>query len=93
MKASPRDPDPRHLDAISELLNIGVGRAAGMLTPYNCRKHLSGLPQDVDVVSVDPITLEVARNRLAAIADEMGLVLRRTAYSPNIKERAPLGRV
>lgn len=39
-------------------------------------------------MSVDPITLEVARNQLAAVADEMGLVLRRTAYSPNIKERA-----
>ncbi len=37
---------------------------------------------------VNPVTLEVARNRLAAVADEMGLVLRRTAYSPNIKERA-----
>jgi N-methylhydantoinase B len=40
------------------------------------------------VVSVDPITLEVARNRFAAVAEEMGAVLRRTAYSPNIKERA-----
>jgi N-methylhydantoinase B len=40
------------------------------------------------VVSVDPVTLEVARNRLAQIADEMGVVLRRTSYSPNIKERA-----
>jgi N-methylhydantoinase B len=39
-------------------------------------------------VSVDPITLEVARNEFAAVADEMGAVLRRTAYSPNIKERA-----
>ncbi len=39
-------------------------------------------------MSVDPITLEVARNRFAAVADEMGTVLRRTAYSPNIKERA-----
>lgn len=37
---------------------------------------------------IDPVTLEVARNRLAAIAEEMGVVLRRTAYSPNIKERA-----
>ncbi len=37
---------------------------------------------------VDPVTLEVARNRLAAIAEDMGVVLRRTAYSPNIKERA-----
>ena len=39
-------------------------------------------------MSVDPVVLEVARNRFAAIADEMGVVLRRTAYSPNIKERA-----
>ena len=39
-------------------------------------------------MTVDPITLEVARNRFAGIADEMGVVLRRTAYSPNIKERA-----
>jgi N-methylhydantoinase B len=40
------------------------------------------------MVTVDPITLEVARNRLSAVADDMGTVLRRTAYSPNIKERA-----
>jgi len=39
-------------------------------------------------VRVDPITLEVARNRFSAIADEMGGVLRRTSLSPNIKERA-----
>ena len=38
-------------------------------------------------MSVDPVTLEVARNRFAALAEEMGMVLRRTAYSPNIKER------
>ena len=36
---------------------------------------------------VDAVTLEVARHRLAAVADEMGGVLRRTAHSPNIKER------
>ena len=38
--------------------------------------------------TIDPITLEVARNRFSAIADEMGGVLRRTSLSPNIKERA-----
>ncbi|MBT8202081.1 MAG: hydantoinase B/oxoprolinase family protein [Acidimicrobiia bacterium] len=37
---------------------------------------------------MDAVTLEVARNRLAQIATEMGVILRRTAYSPNIKERA-----
>jgi len=39
-------------------------------------------------VTVDAVTLEVARNQFASVADEMGAVLRRTAYSPNIKERA-----
>ncbi len=39
-------------------------------------------------MKVDPITLEVARNRLSSVADEMGTVLRHTALSPNIKERA-----
>jgi N-methylhydantoinase B len=37
---------------------------------------------------IDPITLEVARNQLSSMADEMGTVLRRTSFSPNIKERA-----
>ena len=36
----------------------------------------------------DPITLEVARSRFASLADEMGSMLKRTAHSPNIKERA-----
>jgi N-methylhydantoinase B len=35
----------------------------------------------------DPIQLELFKHRFAAIADEMGVVLRRAAYSPNIKER------
>src|SRR5437762_1656805 len=36
---------------------------------------------------IDPVTLEVLRNALESIADEMGAVLRRTSFSPNIKER------
>lgn len=35
----------------------------------------------------DPIQLELFKNRFASIAEEMGMVLRRTSYSPNIKER------
>ena len=35
----------------------------------------------------DPVSLEIANNRLASIAEEMGVVLGRTALSPNIKER------
>ena len=37
---------------------------------------------------IDAVTLEIARHQFSAVADEMGVVLRRTAYSPNIKERA-----
>jgi N-methylhydantoinase B len=37
--------------------------------------------------AIDPITLEVVRNALVGIAEEAGAALRRTAYSPNIKER------
>ncbi len=37
--------------------------------------------------AIDPVTLEVLRNALESIADEMGAVLKRTAFSPNIKER------
>ena len=35
----------------------------------------------------DPIRLEVFKHLLSSIAEEMGVVLRRTGYSPNIKER------
>lgn len=37
--------------------------------------------------AVDAVTLEVVRNALVGIAEEAGAALRRTAYSPNIKER------
>jgi N-methylhydantoinase B len=40
-----------------------------------------------DTLSIDPITLEVLRHALAAVAEEMNANLIRTAYSPNIKER------
>ena len=38
-------------------------------------------------MSYNPILLELFKNRFASIAEEMGMALRRTAYSPNIKER------
>src|SRR3954452_16062320 len=37
---------------------------------------------------LDPASLQILISRLTAISDEMGLVLRRAAFSPNIKERA-----
>lgn len=36
---------------------------------------------------VDPVRLEVFKNLLASVAEEMGVVLRRASFSPNIKER------
>src|SRR5207302_375065 len=37
---------------------------------------------------LDPASLQVMIARLTAIAEEMGAVLRRAAFSPNIKERS-----
>src|SRR5207237_5807710 len=37
---------------------------------------------------VDPAGLQVLISRLTGVSEEMGAVLRRSAFSPNIKERA-----
>ncbi len=39
-------------------------------------------------MTLDPADLQVLLSRLQGIAEEMGTVLRRSAFSPNIKERA-----
>jgi N-methylhydantoinase B len=38
-------------------------------------------------MKLDPISLEVFKNLFASVAEEMGVALGRTGYSPNIKER------
>jgi N-methylhydantoinase B len=38
-------------------------------------------------VDSDPIRLEIFKHLFASVAEEMGVVLRRASYSPNIKER------
>jgi N-methylhydantoinase B len=38
-------------------------------------------------LTYDPVRLEVFKHLFASVADEMGVVLRKAAYSPNIKER------
>jgi N-methylhydantoinase B len=40
------------------------------------------------MADLSPVGLEVFRHALAGVAEEMGVALRRAAYSPNIKERA-----
>src|SRR3989441_1300846 len=37
--------------------------------------------------NLDPISFEILKNSLISIAEEMGVVLRRSSFSPNIKER------
>ncbi len=37
--------------------------------------------------NINPILLEVFKNRFSSISEEMGVTLNRTAFSPNIKER------
>jgi N-methylhydantoinase B/oxoprolinase/acetone carboxylase alpha subunit len=39
-------------------------------------------------MTLDPASLQILLSRLVGVADEMGAVLRRAAFSPNIKERA-----
>jgi N-methylhydantoinase B/oxoprolinase/acetone carboxylase alpha subunit len=41
-----------------------------------------------DTVTLSAAELQILNARLAAVAEEMGSVLRRSAFSPNIKERA-----
>ncbi|MDT4969386.1 MAG: N-methylhydantoinase [Acidobacteriota bacterium] len=41
----------------------------------------------VSITSFDPTTLEIYRALYTSVAEEMGIALRRTAFSPNIKER------
>ena len=45
-------------------------------------------PAEADEADLDPAGLAVLIARLTGVADEMGEVLRRAAFSPNIKERA-----
>ena len=39
------------------------------------------------MIPFDPVRLEVFKHLFSSVAEEMGMVLRRTGYSPNIKER------
>jgi N-methylhydantoinase B len=41
----------------------------------------------VPETTYDPIKLEIFKHLFAAVAEEMGTVLRKSSYSPNIKER------
>src|SRR2546422_3728638 len=48
---------------------------------------LGGLAVNRNMKQFDPTTLEIYRALYTSVAEEMGIALRRTAFSPNIKER------
>lgn len=49
--------------------------------------HAEGATRTAGSTALDPITLELFNRRFMAVAEEMGVVLERTAHSVNIKER------
>src|SRR5262245_52906257 len=51
------------------------------MPPEDCCSSEGAMPR------IDAAALEIANHRLGGIAEEMGVVLGRTALSPNIKER------
>jgi proteasome-associated ATPase len=52
------------LDDVVGALDAEMTSAARVLTPANCRAYLTGLPQDVDVVSVEMVERKVPRPEL-----------------------------
>lgn len=49
--------------------------------------YLAVSPHNSPDQILDPVRLEVFKHLLVAVAEEMGAVLRKASYSPNIKER------
>ena len=41
----------------------------------------------MQLAPLDPISFEIVKNSLISAAEEMGIVLRKSSFSPNIKER------
>jgi N-methylhydantoinase B len=54
---------------------------------WSIRVLLGALAAIETMKSFDPTTLEIYRALYTSVAEEMGIALRRTAFSPNIKER------
>lgn len=56
--------------------------------PYQCNDpEISARNASANIRPMDPVELSIFSSRITAICDEMGAVLRRTAFSPNIKDR------
>ncbi|MFN8643499.1 MAG: hydantoinase B/oxoprolinase family protein [Candidatus Binatia bacterium] len=67
-----------------------LGGAPGGWRAATCSGAARGAPPSGERMRsrvLSPADLQIAHHRLAAVAEEMGLVLCRSAFSPNIKER------
>ncbi|HVB60270.1 MAG TPA: hydantoinase B/oxoprolinase family protein, partial [Ktedonobacteraceae bacterium] len=54
----------------------------------NINAHVEAqLSEPTSIAAPDPVSLEIFKHLFASAAEEMGVTLGRTAYSPNIKER------
>ncbi|MEZ4379918.1 MAG: hydantoinase B/oxoprolinase family protein [Nannocystaceae bacterium] len=63
-------------------------RPGGLLIAADRRPTADAAPPArAGEAAVDPVLLEIFANRIMAIAEQMGVVLRRTALSTNIRER------
>jgi 5-oxoprolinase (ATP-hydrolysing) len=60
---------------------------SGDIVMTHARERSRGTPQERLSTAVDPVELELFNNRFAAIAEQMGATLRRTALSVNVKDR------
>ncbi len=70
-----------------DVQNVGAqsNEAGGVHFNYASNNATSVIPAITS--SPDPVSLEIFKHLFASAAEEMGVTLGRTAYSPNIKER------
>lgn len=61
MRAIHTDVEGIRLEDLVVALNDELRMLAETLTPVNCRQHLSGLPHDLDVTRVEPVSRRVVR--------------------------------
>ena len=57
-----------------------------LLNHSGCKRFESRVIHS-DVMRADPVKLEIFKSLYSSVAEEMGVALRRSAFSPNIKER------
>ncbi|HVB75090.1 MAG TPA: hydantoinase B/oxoprolinase family protein [Ktedonobacteraceae bacterium] len=85
-KADPGRPQgsPPHVNpTLTEMERDGVADPG---RPQGSPPHVNPAPA-LTMTTIDPVTLEIFKHLFASAAEEMGVTLGRTAYSPNIKER------